>query len=123
VISKFYFRLVHKSARDRAIEAIRNAPDGWVCIVQEPTRSLDANAKLHALLQELNGQEWAGKPRTMEQWKLLMVSAHAVATGRGADVVPGLEGEFVNLRESTAKMSVSRCSSLIEYIQAWVAQR
>ena len=36
-----------------------------------------------------------------------------------ADVVPGLEGEFVNIRESSAKMSVSRMASLIEYVTAY----
>lgn len=39
----------------------------------------------------------------------------------GADMVPGLESEFVNLRESTANMSVARSSSLIEYVVAWCA--
>ena len=34
-------------------------------------------------------------------------------------MVPGLEGEFVNLRESTALMSKARGSSLIEYSRAF----
>lgn len=33
----------------------------------------------------------------------------------------GLEGEVINLRESTAHMSVRRLASLIEYVQAWAA--
>jgi hypothetical protein len=121
MIGKLYFRLVHKTARDRAIEAIRNAPDGWIVVVQEPTRTLEQNSLLHGLLQELDGKEWFGKPRSMLEWKVLTVSGHAIATGIGADVVPGLEGELVNLRESTAKMTVSRLSSLVEYIKAWMA--
>jgi hypothetical protein len=36
-------------------------------------------------------------------------------------MVPGIEGEFVNLRESTARMSKARGSSLIEYTLAFVA--
>ena len=36
-----------------------------------------------------------------------------------ADVVPGLEGEFVNIRESSAQMSISRMASLIEYVTAY----
>jgi hypothetical protein len=36
--------------------------------------------------------------------------------------VPGLEGEFVNLRESTALMSIKRGASLIEYTQAFAAE-
>lgn len=110
--------------RDRALEAVRTAPDGFVVTVAEPTRNLEQNAKFHALCSDLakSGREWMGKRRTAEEWKLLVVSGHAVATKQGADMVPGLEGEFVNLRESTASMSKSRISSLIEYTQAWIAE-
>ena len=92
-------------------------------------RSLDQNAKFHALCSDLAGMQWAGKPRDAEQWKVLLVSGHAVATKRTADVVLGLEGEFVNLRESTARMSKERSSSLIEYamsteeLKLWLHER
>ena len=59
---------------------------------------------------------------SMEQWKVLFISGHAIATNQKADVVPGLEGEFVNIRESSAKMSVSRMASLIEYVTSWGVQ-
>lgn len=110
--------------RERALEAVRTAPDGFAVTVAEPTRNLEQNAKFHALCSDLakSGIEWMGKRRTAEEWKLLVVSGHAVATKQGADMVPGLEGEFVNLRESTASMSKSRISSLIEYAQAWIAE-
>jgi len=67
------------------------------------------------------GIPWAGKNRTATEWKVLLVSGHAVATKQGSDMVPGLEGEFVNLRESTAHMSIARASSLIEYTLAFCA--
>ena len=60
-----------------------------------------------------------GRKLTMEQWKVLFISGHAIATNQKADVVPGLEGEFVNIRESSAQMSVSRMASLIEYVTAY----
>ncbi len=87
-------------------------------------RSLDQNAKFHAICSDLSKSkiEWAGKRRTAAQWKVLLVSGHAVATKETAEVVPGLEGEFINIRESTALMSVSRGSSLIEYALAFCAQ-
>ena len=50
---------------------------------------------------------------------MIMVSAHKIATGGQAEMVIGLEGEVINLRESTAQMSVKRLASLIEYVQAW----
>ena len=46
---------------------------------------------------------------------MIMVSAHKIATGGKAEMVIGLEGEVINLRESTAQMSVQRLASLIEY--------
>jgi hypothetical protein len=69
------------------------------------------------------GLPWAGKPRNAAQWKVLLVSGHAAATKEGSDMVPGIEGEFVNLRESTAAMSKARGSSLIEYTLAFCAMQ
>lgn len=85
------------------------------------TRNLEQNAKLHAMLEDIALQKtFNGKKLSSQQWKVLFVSAHAIATqGEQPEMVQGLEGEMVNLRESTAKMSVKRCASLIEYIQAW----
>ena len=111
------FKLVHDQARQGAIQAVKDAPSGWVVRVTEPTRSLEANAKFHALCGEFEklGIVWFGKKRTAKEWKVLLVSGHAIATNEGSDVVMGLEGELVNIRESTALMSVKRSSSLIDY--------
>jgi hypothetical protein len=51
----------------------------------------------------------------------LLVSGHATATKEGSEILPGLEGEFVNIRESTALMSKKRGASLIEYTLAYAA--
>jgi len=92
--------------------------------VREEVRSLSQNAHFHALCGDIAAAriEWAGKWRTASEWKVLLVSGHAVATKIGSDMVPGLEGEFVNLRESTARMSRARASSLIEYTLAFCAE-
>lgn len=94
-----------------------------VQVTIEPiTRSMEQNAKLHAMLADIAMQKtWNDKKLNVEQWKMLFVSGHRLATDGNAEMAIGLEGEVVNLRESTAKMSVSRCASLIEYIQAWAA--
>lgn len=100
-----------------------HAPDGAVVTFKEPTRTSEQNAKFHAICGDLekSGLTWAGKRRTAAQWKVLLVSGHAAATKEGAEMVPGLEGEFVNLRESTALMSKARGASLIEYALAYCA--
>jgi hypothetical protein len=80
-------------------------------------RTDEQNKKFHAICGDLakSGLPWAGKPRKRQQWKVLLVSGHAKATGEEVEIVPGLEGEFINIRESTALMSKARGSSLIEY--------
>lgn len=110
-------------ARRNAMQAVADAPDGYSVTIAEPTRNLDQNAKFHALCTDLarSSLTWAGKRRTADQWKVLLVSGHATATKEGAEMVPGIEGEFVNIRESTALMSVRRSSSLIEYTLAFCA--
>lgn len=114
--------LAHDLARRRAVEAVANAPAGWVVTVKEATRSLDQNAKFHAMCSDMNGVPYYGKARNAEDWKTLFVSGHTIATGGTAEIIPGLEGEFVNIRESTARMSKSRGSSLIDYTGAYIAQ-
>jgi hypothetical protein len=119
------FTLSHDQARRLAVSAVANAPAGHKVTVAEPGRSLDANAKFHAICSDLAraGVEWAGKPRDAAAWKVLLISGHAMAIGDGAEIVPGLEGEFVNVRESSALMSKSRASSLIEYALAFTASQ
>lgn len=119
------FIMAHAVARAHALQAVEDAPEGYVITVSEPTRNLEQNAKFHAICSDIarSGFEWVGKRLTASQWKVLLVSGHAVATHLGAEVVPGIEGEFVNIRESTALMSKKRGASLIEYSVAFCAMQ
>lgn len=91
--------------------------------IQPMTRSLEQNSKLHALLSDISKQcEFNGEKRDIDTWKMIMVSAHKIATGGKAEMVIGLEGEVINLRESTAQMSAQRLASLIEYVQSWAVE-
>lgn len=108
--------------REQAAQAFVDAPDGWFMSLKPPTRKLDQNAMMHALFGHVAKQaKWLGRTLNPVQWKVLFISGHATATGLGSDMVPGLEGEFANIRESSSEMSVSRMSSLIEYTLAWCA--
>lgn len=117
--------LVGETQRRTAAQYLAEAPLGMVMELREPNRTLDQNAKFHAICSDIarSGLEWAGKKRTAAQWKVLLVSGHATATKEGSEMVPGLEGEFVNVRESTALMSKRRGASLIEYALAFAAMR
>lgn len=116
------FILAHDVARRRCADYVLNeAPSGNRVDVREPKRTDGQNERFHAIAGDIakSGLTWAGKPRNATQWKVLLVSGHAAATKEEFDMVPGLEGEFVNLRESTALMSIKRGSSLIEYSTAF----
>ena len=118
------YKLASDQVRAHCIDEIARAPLGKVVIVQDPTRTLDQNAKFHAMCSDVakSGVLWMGRQLSAAQWKVMFVSGHAIATGVGADILPGLEGEFVNVRESTARMSKKRGASLIEYVLAWCAE-
>jgi len=109
--------------RLRLVRMIEQAADGYILTLDEPTRSLAQNALFHDLCGEIakSGFKWMGKPRTPAEWKVLLVSGHGQATGQGSEVVAGLEGELVNIREPTSRMSVKRANSLIEYVEAFCA--
>lgn len=105
------------------IDSLPLNPDKPLAVtIQEPTRSLEQNARLHAMLSEISKKTtYLGKKRGVEFWKGLFVSGWQIATGQHPEIVPGLEGEFINIRESTAKLSVKKLSEVMEYIEAYCA--
>ena len=122
-MDKRYFVLVHENARNRAAIALKEAPKGYEVTIQPKRRSGAQNRIFHALCGDIAraGIEWGGKKRTAEEWKVLLISAHGVATKEPGEVIQGLEGELVAIRESSAKMSKARANSLIEYTMAFCA--
>ena len=115
--------LVHETARKIAAHLAMNAPDGWRARFEPPKRTLEQNDKFHAICEDVakSGAVWMGKRRSKEAWKVLFISGHAIDTGEGAEVIAGIEGELVNIRESSAQMTIARGSSLIEYTLGWCA--
>lgn len=109
-------------ARKAICRHVLAAPLGEVVTIAPETRTQQQNRLLHPLLTDIAKQaQWMGKSRSMLQWKVIMVSAHAIATGEPNEMVIGIEGEVVNLRESTAAMSKKRFASLVDYVLAWGA--
>ena len=121
---KQQFFLRNEQIKKNAINFIAGLPEDnkkpLVITVRPVTRTLEQNSKLHAMLSDIANQcEFQGKKRSIETWKAIFVSAHRIATGGQAEMAIGLEGEVINLRESTAQMGVKRLASLIEYLTAW----
>ena len=116
------FTLVHDMARHRAAEAVLNAPAGYVVLIGPEKRTEAQNRKFHKLCDiSSKAMTFRGRVLEMLQWKHLYVSGHCLATNREADLLEGIEGEILNIRESTAEMDKARKSSLIEYVVAYMA--
>jgi hypothetical protein len=115
------FVLSNNAQRERVCEYVWAALDGYRVELREPKRTDGQNDRFHAICSDIarSGFQWFGRRRTAQEWKVLLISGHAVATKEGAEIIPGLEGELVSIRESTALMSVKRGASLIEYAQSW----
>lgn len=96
---------------------------GRAVLELRPERRSDVqNARLHAMFSDIAKRHlFNGRRLTLDQVKVIFISGHSMVTGNGADLVVGLEGEAVNIRESSARMSVARMASLIEYTMAWAA--
>ena len=109
----------HELARQRAIEAVKNAPAGYVVEIKEPSRSLDQNALLWPLLTCLSEQvDWYGQHLTPDEWKDVMTAGL-----RKQKAVPGIDGGFVMVGSRTSKMSKAEFSDLVELIYAFGAER
>lgn len=119
------FILAHQSARQRAREAISDAPDGHVVTIKPPTRSLEQNAAqwpiLGAFARQLqwpvNGQMTHMEP---EDWKDVLSAAFRRETAR---LVPGLDGGIVMLGMRTSKMGKAVFSEWLDFLHATAAAR
>lgn len=104
---------------------VDTSPVGYVVTIAPPSRSLDQNAIFHKLCDDISKAkpEWNGLPMTADDWKQLLILSHAMATdGSGVRLVKDLEGHgLVQLRESSARMSKARATSLIDYTIAFAA--
>lgn len=111
------FILSHSEARNRAVEAVKAAPHGYAVTVCEKTRTLDQNAMLWPLLAEVSASvDWYGNKLTKEEWKDIFSAAL-----KKQKVVPGIDGGFVVVGQSTSIMTKSEFSELLELIMAFAA--
>lgn len=89
--------------------------------IRRATRSEAANRLLHATIAEIAEQlEWAGKKRTPEVWKRLLVAAWLRARGEHVEILPALDGHGVDIVfERTSQLSRAECSELQEFVFSW----
>lgn len=86
--------------------------------VKPETRSTAQNSRMWAMLADVSAQvDWHGRKLTAEEWKHVFSAAL-----KRQDVVPGLDGGFVVLGQSTSSMTVREMAELQELMEAFGVQ-
>ena len=113
-------RLASPTSRQLAASYCMEAPEGTFASFKPATRSLEQNARMWAMLQEVSEQVvWYGAKLTPEDWKDVFS-----ASLRKARVVPTIDGDgFVPLGMRTSQMTKAEFGALMDLIEAFGAQR
>ena len=94
--------------------------------IKQSTRTLDQNAKFHAMIDDIAKQmKQAGSTWTQDDWKRLLIDQWAHETNKKLGrVAPSLDGErVVQLGHQTRKFSVEWASEFIEWLYAWASEK
>jgi len=87
--------------------------------VKQEKRSDAQNRRLWAMLTEISQQvDWYGRKLSPENWKHVFSAAL-----KKQDVVPGLDGGFVVLGQSTSKMTKGEMSDMQTLMEAFGAEQ
>ncbi len=119
------FILSHDTARQRAMSAVAAAQDGMVVEIKESTRSLEQNAKLHAMLEDVAKQvEWHGMKLHKDVWKRICTAAMLRELGESPMLVPSLDGHGIEIiYEKTSAMGKKMMANLIEWVYAFGSEK
>ena len=120
-----HFVLTDPDVRKLAITHIMMARDGYHCIIQEPTRTLDQNAGQWPILEAFSEQlEWPVNGRmtkiTPEEFKDILTAAVRQETVR---LAMGLNGGVVMLGLKTRDFKKKEFSDWLEFLHATAAER
>ena len=131
-------RLVGPVQREYARRKIAAAPDGWIVTLREPTRTLEQNARMWCLLQDLSRQvgwkraRWRGD-RIVEEGRYVLLSEHPDAARlseedfkdvisaalRKPRMLAGIDGGIVAVGLRTSRMTTKQMADLMELIEAF----
>lgn len=86
--------------------------------IKPPTRNLEQNSLLWPWLTAISkGVDWYGNKLTADEWKDVLT-----ASLKREKVVPGINGGFVVLGQSTSRMNKKDFSELLELTIAFATQ-
>lgn len=122
---KAMFILAHDVARRRAIQAVIDAPEGYVVRISEPTRTLEQNSTQWPILEALSKQlPWPVNGQAIRmspgEWKDVATAAFRREKLRMA---MGLDGGMVMLGLRTSKFGKREFSEWIDFLYATAADR
>ena len=113
------FTLILRKYREPAMNAIAAAPEGSVVTIKPPRRTLDQNAKLHAMITEIARAKPQGRNYPVEIWKPLFLAM----AGHKVRFEPALDGNgVVPIGFRTSRLSKAECAELIECVAAFAAE-
>jgi hypothetical protein len=119
------FILAHDVARSNAIQAVKDAPEGYCVTVREMNRTLEQNAAQWPILQAFSEQlQWPVNgclvSMTDEEWKDVLTAAFYRETAR---LAMGIDGGVVMLGQRTSKFGKKKFSEWMEFLHAIAADR
>lgn len=110
------FILSNSWSREKAKQSIDAAPQGYVVSIGEPKRTLEQNAKMHAMLSDISMSRPMGEVFTPDEWKERIMHA----CGWECQFLPGiLDGRPFPTGFRSSRMTKAQMSAMIEWMQAW----
>ncbi len=107
--------------REKALQGVSAAPDGYILELREPKRTDEQNAALWSLLFQIHKQRPThnGVAMTPDLWKAVFLDA----LGSEMTLLPKLEGGgYFPLGHSSSKLTKGEFANLLELILAWTAR-
>lgn len=114
------FILANDVVRQRVIDAVRKAPEGYRVTIQEPKRTTEQSDRMWAMLTEVSEQATLGGAEyAPEDWKCIFMAQ----LGHESKFLPRLEGAgYTPVGFRSSQLSKREMSDLMELIAAWGAQ-
>lgn len=111
--------------RQRAIEQLRNAPDGWFVMPPvEPNRTLATNSKMWAMLNDIAKQvPWSVNGSMMKLDPAELKDIFTASLNQEQRLAAGLRGGVVLLGEHTSSMGQRKMGDLIELMYSFGAEK
>lgn len=120
------FVLISERVRGFAVAAVMKAKAGMQVRISQPDRTLEQNARIHAMLTDISDQiGWpldTGEIHDLEWWKRRTTFQWLVDSNESPEIITPLEimegdaPSFAILLPHTSHLSVPQCAAYIEWL-------